>query len=159
MERHIDAILKLADYHRKAMESRRTVGFQALIAVFALDGAIFLKAKELVSAPTYTMDIAVLVASFSLCIFVGYLHTVLEIEKRNTADRMRYAALESRAWKTLDGTRWRTFYSDFANADNAFVPKRTMRQLINGAWASSAAVVSAFLLLLVILYHLWSLHV
>ena len=62
VEARIDVLAKLAEYHRKAMEARRTVAFQALVALFALDGAIFVKADELLKHTANVLETKILIS-------------------------------------------------------------------------------------------------
>ena len=154
-ETRIDVLTKLAEYHRKAMESRRTVAFQALVALFALDGAIFVKADELLKHPAYVLETKILISAFAVSVFLGFLFTMFAIRTRNERDRQKYTILESQAWRLIDEKRWKTFFGDFVGKEDGFIPSRRWWQSFREEWASSESIFLAFLLLLAVLYYVW----
>ena len=155
IEKRADALSRLADYHRKAMEARRTVGFRGLVAVFALNGAILFKAQDLFVGAKSPDQLRVVISTFAICVLLAFLHTTYEIEKRNEMDRRKYASLESEAWRLLDPGRWAIFYTDFTGDSPDFVPKRSLRQSINAAWAATGPIVASILLLTITLLQIW----
>ena len=155
MEKRIETLAKLAEYHRKAMESRRIVAFQALVALFALDGAIFVKADELLRHTANTLETRILISTFGVCVFIGFLFTMLAIRARNERDRQKYTILESHAWRLIDETRWRAFFADFAEKGESYIPSRRWWQSFREEWASSESIFFAFLLSLAVLYYVW----
>jgi uncharacterized membrane protein YesL len=154
-ETRIDVLTKFAEYHRKAMESRRTVAFQALVALFALDGAIFVKADELLKHTAYVLETKILISAFAVSVFLGFLFTMFAIRTRNEKDRQKYTILESQAWRLIDEARWKVFFNDFVGKEEGFVPSRKWWQSFREEWASSESIFLAFLLLLAVLYYVW----
>jgi hypothetical protein len=155
-QKRSEALIKLAEYHRSAMESRRTVGFRGLIAVLALNGTVLLKLPDILTYGPDPLYMKVILTTFSLCILIAFAHTLVTIEKRNEGDRRRYIALESQAWKILDPQRWNFFYADFAKEGSDHVPTRTFREHVDAAWAFSGAAVTSVLLFVIVIQQIWA---
>lgn len=154
-----EAFIKLAEYHRKAMEARRTVAFQALVAVLALFGAVFVKGESLLAAaePEELFGLRVQLSALLIVLVTAYLCSVLVIDTKNHADWKRYVVAEARAWQLLDPAHWRKgdFYGSFAGEADDYVPSRSPRKLVSGAWGTVGGVVSVLALLVAALGRIW----
>src|SRR5258706_11727156 len=113
-----ETFIKLAEYHRKAMEARRTVEFQALVAALALFGAVYLKGEQFIAAangPNELFSLRIQLTVLLLVTFGTYFFTALAIQQKAFGDRTRYVVAEARAWQLLDPARWKKdgFFEDF----------------------------------------------
>src|SRR5438105_293976 len=108
-----DALIKLADYHRKAMEARRAEGFRAFVLLAAFYGAVLFQTDELLKPFAGAVSAPVLLSTFLIASFLAFAHAMREHAKRNELDRRRYVSAEAEAWRLLDPHRWEVFFDDF----------------------------------------------
>ncbi|MBI5909112.1 MAG: hypothetical protein HY848_04045 [Betaproteobacteria bacterium] len=158
-EKRVDALIKLADYHRKAMEARRGVGFQAFLAVFGLNSAILFKFEDLSLLVPNVLQFASVITLICALALLAFLHAIWEIEKRNEGDRQRFVDLESQAWSLLDDHGWREFYKDFALGGRAASKQRSKRAILSSAWASSGPTICVIFLTTAVIYYVWAFKV
>jgi cbb3-type cytochrome oxidase subunit 3 len=132
-----ETVLKLAEYHNKAMQSRRTVIQQALLAVIAFVGATLINAKALALGTPSLVAAKVLITMFLVLLLAAFLFSVYKMESRNHDDRRKYLTLEAEAWKLIESTRWEQFYPEFKGRSSDYVPAWTWAENATIAWSTS----------------------
>jgi hypothetical protein len=120
LDKRADAMVKLAEYHRHAMESRRDLELKALLAILAFDAYVFAESQKFIASlskviprfgfssqlsPNYVL------IGFVVVVFLTYLATMILVEIRNLDDRHRYSQAERNAWELLDRRAWSIFYA------------------------------------------------
>lgn len=160
LEKRADAFVKLADYHRHAMESRRTVEFRGLLAVLALDAYVLADAEKVI-AWLRKLDISDLSSPRASLItivgivFVLYFGTMIAIERRNRHDWQRYMTAEMNAWEILDRSRWLVFYGDLLKKEPVIARPPLISWLFGRAWAFWSSVLVAGLVGCLTILRVW----
>ncbi len=156
-DKRADSLIKLADYHRKAMEARRAAGFRAFLLLSAFYVAVLFQVDAFLKSFAHRVSASVLVSTFVLVAFLAFAHTMREHAKRNEGDRRRYVCAEAEAWCLLSKSRWEHFYADFVDREPSFIPVRSAAEQLRANWASSEVFILGFLLLVACLARVWNL--
>jgi len=161
IEKRADAFVKLAEYHRHAMESRRTVEFRGLLAVLALDAYVFAEAEKIVAwlkklAISATLNPSEVLTTIVWSVFAIYVGTMISIERRNRHDWQRYMTAEMNAWEILDRTRWLAFYGDVIQTGPLIARPNLISWLFGRAWAFWSSVLVAALVACLTMLRVWA---
>lgn len=98
----LQALLALLDYHRKAMEVRRSIAFKAFLALVGLDLLLVKGAFEIRGGVMDLDAVKNLVSAAYWFLFTLYLVFVFQVEKQNRFNRHRYTKIEERIWQIAD---------------------------------------------------------
>lgn len=90
--------LALLDYHHKAMEARRAIGFKAFLSLIALDLLILKGATEIRTAVSDLEYLKILVIAGYWVLCSLYTVFIFQIERVNRYNRVKYSQLEKHIW-------------------------------------------------------------
>ena len=97
-----DAKLKLLEYHRGAMEARRTIGYEGFVSLLLIDLLTvwgMCDVADHINSSWQLWILKVVVVLALGCLFYFFCRFMNDIEKRNALDRDAYVALENEAWR------------------------------------------------------------
>ena len=151
--KRIECLIKLAEYHRKAMEARRLVSFTAFLALVGLDGALLINAQEFLEKTQNVWQVVAIVCGFALVALLVFIHATIHIESKSVGDRDKYVFLESEAWKILDEKKWKKWYDDYAGLKEK--EARGGWRYITEAWGSAGPIIISALFFIILVFHVW----
>lgn len=142
--KRIDAKLKLLDYHRKAMESRRTLSYQAFLGLLGFYFVLFQAIEKLIPLIDPSLEhllrwvmTVVVIAAFTLFLAFSW-----QVEVRNAGDRKKYSHLEKDLWDSVVST---PIDDQISTAD-----------LVRRSWATTWPLLTLFVLSIALLAVIWT---
>jgi hypothetical protein len=140
----IDAKLKLLDYHRKAIESRRTLSYQAFLGMLGFYFVLFQAIERLIPLidPSLEHLLRWLMTAVVLLVFALFLAFSWQVEVRNAADRTKYGYLETDLWTSVVSV---------SVGNNA-----TFHELARRSWATTWPLLTLLVLSVALLAVIWA---
>ena len=145
MTDQVDLKFRLMEYHRGAMEVRRSILFKGFLALITFDLVLGKAAPELIKPSLGSCNIKLL---FTLLIVVAwgcYYWFAFENEAQTVSDRDKYKPLERELWNL---TR---------EEDGKTLPPPRTGDWARWGWAARGPVVLSLTLTLTIIFYCWML--